>query len=110
MRFVDAGIEPPPPSMDRWQTLSTSLLRELNLFAGQPYLRDLDDARRLEKALGPDLNASVELTWSFVRAWYGLRRKGRDFSGTHWIDGRWGDADSRGFSVIACGVEETLDG
>lgn len=83
MCSVDHGTEPPPPSMDAWQILTSGLRRELNLFAGQLYFNNVKDYRKLSKALGPSLNPSVELTLSFVRAWVAIRRKGQDWGGTH---------------------------
>ena len=83
MGSVDFGIDPPPPSMDEWQSLTGGVRRELNLFAGQLYFSTYSEYQKLCEDLGPRLNPSVDQTLSFVKAWIAIRRKGQNFTQTH---------------------------
>ena len=83
LRSVDFGINPPPHSMEEWQTLNSGLRRELNLFAGQLYFNTYKDYTKLKKDLGPRLNPSVDQTLAFIRSWIAIRRMGQDFLQTH---------------------------
>ncbi len=83
MTAVDVGTEPVSRSVDDWQSLSSGIRRELNLFAGQVYLNSYKDYEKLSKDLGPRLNPSIEQTRSFVKAWIAIRRKGQDFLQSH---------------------------
>ena len=83
MGSVDSGIEPALRSMREWQSLSSELRRELNLFAGQVYFNTHKDYMKLRKDLGLQLNPSADQTLSFVQAWIAIRRKGQDFLQTH---------------------------
>ena len=79
------------PSVEEWQSLSSSLRRELNIFAGQVYFNTYKDYKALCKELGPRFSANVDETLGFVRGWIAIRRKGQDFTRTHlgWVvDGR----------------------
>ena len=83
MTAVDVGAEPVFKSVEDWQSLSSGIRRELNLFAGQVYLNSYKDYKKLKKDLGPRLNPSLEQTQSFVKAWIAIRRKGQDFLQSH---------------------------
>ena len=83
MGSVDSGMEPTSHSMREWQSLSSGLRRELNLFAGQVYFNTHKDYMKLRKDLGLQLNPSADQALSFVQAWIAIRRKGQDFLQTH---------------------------
>lgn len=83
MTAVDFGSGEVSRSVDDWQSLSSGIRRQLNLFAGQVYFNDYKDYRKLCKELGIRLNPSVEQTHSFVKAWISIRRKGQDYLQSH---------------------------
>ena len=83
MGSVDSGMEPTSRSMQEWQSLSSGLRRELNLFAGQVYFNTHKDYLKFCKDLGLQLNPAADQTLSFVQAWIAIRRKGQDFLQTH---------------------------
>ena len=83
MTAVDFGTGQVSQSVDDWQALSSGIRRQLNLFAGQVYLNDFKDYKKLCKDLGPRLNPSIEQTHSFVKAWIAIRRKGQDYLQSH---------------------------
>ena len=83
MMAVDVGAGSVSRSVEDWQSLSSGIRRELNLFAGQVYLNSHKDYKKLSKDLGPRLNPSLEQTRSFVKAWIAIRRKGQDFLQSH---------------------------
>lgn len=83
MTAVDVGPEPVSQSVEDWQSLSSGIRRELNLFAGQLYFNSYKDYKKLSTDLGARLNPSIEQTQSFVKAWIAIRRKGQDFLQSH---------------------------
>ena len=84
MTSVDFRTSSPPlPSTEKWQCLTSSLRRELNLFAGQLYFNTHKDYKDLCVDIGPRFNTKVDETLGFVRGWIGIRRKGQDFTRTH---------------------------
>lgn len=85
MRAVD--MSPPGhiyPSVTSWQNLTSSLRRELHLFAGQIYFSSYEEYRDcLDTIILPKPAAQAEDVLKFIKNWLAIRRKGQNFLPTH---------------------------
>ena len=85
MRAVD--LAPPGltyPSVVGWQSLPSSLRRELHLFAGQLYFNSIEEYRSfLAVMITAKPAMQAEQCLKFIKAWVAIRRKGQNFMPTH---------------------------
>lgn len=85
MRAVD--LAPPGltyPSVVGWQSLPSSLRRELHLFAGQLYFNSIEEYRSfLSVMITAKPVMEREQCHQFIKAWVAIRRKGQNFLPTH---------------------------